>query len=115
GMRLGHLRCFFERISEWDYPDTPARIPVFASDRAIKDRPLPRFLDDPAAAKPLAAARALPDRFDRLAVELLARTGLRKGELLGLTVDAVVQIGSAYWLRTPVGKTHADRYIPLHP
>jgi integrase len=115
GMRMGHLRAFFERISEWDYPDTPPRIPVFASDRPIKDRPLPRFLDDPSAAKLLAAARALPDRFDRLAVELLARTGMRKGELLGLTVDAVVQIGSAYWLRTPVGKLHADRYVPLHP
>jgi integrase len=115
GMRMGHLRAFFERIAEWDYPDTPSRIPVFASDRPIKDRPLPRFLDDPSAAKLLAAARALPDAFDRLAVELLARTGMRKGELLGLTVDAVVQIGSASWLRTPVGKLHADRYIPLHP
>ena len=39
---------------------------------------------------------------------------LRKGELLGLTVDAVVQIGSAYWLRVPLGKLHNDRYIPLH-
>jgi integrase len=114
-MRMGHLRAFFERIAEWDYPDSPPRIPVFAADRPIKDRPLPRFLDDPSAAKLLAAARALPDPFDRLAVELLARTGMRKGELLGLTIDAVVQIGSAYWLRTPVGKLHADRYIPLHP
>jgi Phage integrase family len=32
-----------------------------------------------------------------------------------LTVDAVVQIGSAYWLRIPIGKLHNDRYIPLHP
>ena len=63
----------------------------------------------------MTAARALPDRLDRLVVELLARTGMRKGELLGLTVDAVVQIGSAYWLRTPVGKMRTDRYIPLHP
>jgi integrase len=115
GMRMGHLRAFFERIAEWDYDDVPTRIPVFASDRPLKDRPLPRFLDDPSAAKLMTAARALPERFDRLAVELLARTGMRKGELLGLTVDAVVQIGSAYWLRTPVGKMRTDRYIPLHP
>jgi integrase len=115
GMRMGHLRAFFERIAEWDYPDVPPRIPVFASDRPLKDRPLPKFLDDPSAAKLMSAARALPDRFDRLAMELLARTGMRKGELLGLTVDAVVQIGSAYWLRTPVGKMRTDRYIPLHP
>ena len=40
---------------------------------------------------------------------------MRQGELLGLTVDAIVQIGSAYWLRIPIGKLHTDRYIPLHP
>lgn len=115
GMRLGHLRGFFARIAEWGYHDAPDRIPVYSSDRPIKDDPLPRFLDDPSAAKFMAAARALPDQFDRLAIELLARTGMRKGELLGLTIDSVVQIGSAYWLRTPVGKLHNDRYIPLHP
>ena len=46
---------------------------------------------------------------------MLARTGIRRGELLELNVDAVVQIGSAFWLRIPVGKLHNDRYIPLHP
>ena len=48
-------------------------------------------------------SRADPDPLSRLIVELLARTGIRKGELLALTVDAVVQIGSAYWMRIPVG------------
>ena len=115
GMRMGQLRGFFERIAEWGYDDAPPRVPVYACDRPTKDDPLPRFLDDPTAAKFMAAARALPQEFDRLAIELLARTGMRKGELLGLTIDAVVQIGSAYWLRTPVGKLHNDRYIPLHP
>ncbi|MGZ5365430.1 MAG: tyrosine-type recombinase/integrase [Mycobacterium sp.] len=79
------------------------------------DKPLPRFLDDAAAAKQLRAARADADPLTRLIVELLARTGIRRGELRVLTVDAVVQIGSAYWLRIPVGKLHNDRYIPLHP
>ncbi len=115
GMRMGNLRIFFERLIEWDYDDAPRRNPVFAGDRPLKDRPLPRFLDDPTAAKLLTSARGLPEPFDRLAVELLSRTGLRKGEFLGLTIDAVVQIGSAFWLRTPVGKMHTDRYVPLHP
>ena len=57
---MGNLRIFFERIIEWDCDDAPARNPVFASDRPLKDRPLPRFLDDPSAAKMLTAARALP-------------------------------------------------------
>lgn len=115
GMRISHTRAFFERIIEWGYPDVPARNPVFAGDIPIRDRPLPRFLDDADAAALLAAARVLPDLFDRVCVEVLARTGLRKGEFLALTLDAVVQIGDGQWLRTPVGKLHTDRYIPLHP
>lgn len=95
--------------------DAPARAPLFPHDLPIKDDPLPRFLDDAAATKLLVAARADPDPLVRLIVEFLARTGMRKGELVNLTVDAVVQIGSAYWLRIPVGKLHNDRYIPLHP
>ena len=115
GMRLSHLRGFFDRIIEWGYPDAPARNPVFTGDAPIRDRPLPRFLDDAAAAALLTAARALPELFDRVCVEVLARTGVRKGEFLGLTTDAVVTIGDGQWLRTPVGKLHTDRYIPLHP
>src|SRR5579875_2750012 len=67
------------------------------------------------ATKLLQAARGDNDPFVRLTVEFLARTGMRKGEYLALTTDAVVQIGSAYWLHVPLGKLHTDRYIPLHP
>ena len=47
-------------------------------------------------------------------VELLARTGMRSGELAALEEDAMVCIGDTRWLR-PVGKLHNDRYVPLHP
>jgi hypothetical protein len=90
-------------------------VPVYTTDRPRLDKPLPKFLDDAAATAFMNAARALPDPLEKLMVLLLARTGMRRGELLGLTVDAVVQIGTGYWLRTPVGKLHTDRYIPLHP
>jgi integrase len=115
GMRLGHLRCFFDRITEWGYDDAPARNPVFAGDMPIRDRPLPRFLDDADASRLLAAARQLPALFDRVTVEVLARTGLRKGEFLRLATGAIVRIGDSEWLHVPVGKLHTDRYIPLHP
>jgi hypothetical protein len=46
---------------------------------------------------------------------MLARTGLRVGELCALAADAVVFINSRHWLKVPVGKLHNDRYIPLHP
>ena len=48
-------------------------------------------------------------------VELLARTGMRVGELSGLDDDAMVRIGETHWLRIPVGKLHNDRYVPLLP
>jgi len=112
---LGGLRTCFERLAEWDGDDVPCTVLVFDGDLPIRDDPLPRFLDDGAFTKLLQAARSDPDPFVRLAVELLARTGMRKGELLDLTVDSVVQIGAAYWLHVPLGKLRSDRYIPLHP
>jgi site-specific recombinase XerD len=112
---LGTLRTCFERLAEWGGEDVPAAVLVFAGDLPRRDAPLPRFLDDGAFTKLLHATRADTDPFVRLAVEFLARTGLRKGEFLDLTVDSVVQIGAAYWLHVPLGKLRTDRYIPLHP
>jgi site-specific recombinase XerD len=113
--RLRMVRSFFERIIEWDWPDAPARNPVINGDIPKKPEPLPRFLDDQDAAKFMTAARASTDCRDRLVVELLARTGMRAGELADLEADAVVQIGGNHWLRIPLGKLRNDRYVPLHP
>jgi hypothetical protein len=87
---------------------------IFNGDLPTPDDPLPKFLTDVEAAKLMrAAADAEPDR--RLVIEMLARTGLRVGELCALTADSVVFISGRHWLRVPVGKLHNDRYIPLHP
>ena len=113
-MSLGVIRTFFERISEWDYPDTPNRVLVFNGDLPTPDDPLPKFLSDVDAAKLMrAAAEDHPTR--RLVIETLARTGIRVGELCALTFDAVTLIKGRHWLRVPVGKLHNDRYVPLHP
>jgi site-specific recombinase XerD len=113
--RLRTLRVFFERIIEWDWADTPARNPILNWDLPKRPEPLPKFLDDADAAKFMTAARASKDPRDRLIVELLARTGMRSGELVGLDADAVVRIGTGHWLRIPLGKLRNDRYVPLHP
>ena len=113
--RMRTIRQFFERIIEWDWPDAPPRNPVIAWDIPKKPEPLPKFLDDRDAARLMAAARASADPRDRLVLELLARTGMRAGELAGLEADAVVLIGAAHWLRIPLGKLRNDRYVPLHP
>ena len=113
-MTLGTLRTFFERVSEWGYPDAPTRVLIFNGDLPTPDAPLPRFLTDPDASKLMRAAGDA-DPVDRLVIEMLARTGLRFGELCNLARDAVVFINSRHWLKVPVGKLHNDRYIPLHP
>ena len=113
-MTLGTLRTFFERVSEWGYPDAPGRVLIFNGDLPTPNAPLPKFLSDPDAAKLMRTA-ADADPVCRLVVEMLARTGLRVGELCTLARDAVVFINDRHWLRVPVGKLHNDRYIPLHP
>jgi len=113
--RLRTVRAFFERIIEWDWPDAPPRNPVIAGDIPKKPEPLPKFPGDRDAARLMAAARASADPRDRLVVELLARTGMRAGELADLDAGPVVRIGAGHWLRIPLGKLRNDRYVPLHP
>ena len=111
--RLSNVRTFFERIMEWDYDDAPARLFIYMSDFPALDEPLPKFLDDPTAAKFMAALAQDPNLRRRLMVELLARTGMRVGELAGLDDDAVVRKGDGRRLRIPLGKLHNDRFVPL--
>jgi len=113
--RLLFLRSFFDRIIEWGWADSPARPPVFLSDVPPQDLPLPKALDDAAAARFLQAAEAEEDQRRKLAVQLLARTGMRVGELYGLRANAMECRGGYWWLRIPLGKLHNDRVVPLHP
>jgi site-specific recombinase XerD len=113
--RLSSVRTFFERIMEWDYDDAPARLFIYMSDFPALDEPLPRFLDDPTAAKFMATLAQDKNLRRRLMIELLARTGMRVGELAGLQDDAMMQKGDGHRLRIPVGKLHNDRYVPLLP
>ena len=63
----------------------------------------------------MAALATDPNRRRRLIVELLARTGMRAGEIGGLGDDAMYRLGDTHWLRIPFGKLHNDRSVPLHP
>ena len=113
--RLGTLRMFFLRIAEWGWDDAPPQVPMFPGDLPRTDHPLPKALDDAAAAKLLHAAQADRRMLVRVTVEMLLRTGLRVSEYTGLRADAVVHIGAGPWLHVPVGKLRDDRYLPLHP
>jgi site-specific recombinase XerD len=113
--RLGTLRMFFLRITEWGWDEAPGRVPMFPGDLPRQDHPLPKALDDATAAKLLRAAQKDPRMLVAVTVEILLRTGLRVSEFTGLPADAVVLIGAGPWLHVPVGKLREDRYLPLHP
>jgi len=113
--RMSLLKMFFIRIIEWEWEDAPPRVPIFFGDVPKRDESLPKFLDDGDYAKFMRVLADEPALFRRLAVELLARTGMRVGELCDLEHDAVTIIGNEPWLRIPVGKLHNDRFVPLHP
>jgi len=112
---LATLYYFFLRLTEWQWPEAPDRPLMFYQDLPSQDQPLPRFLCEIEAARFLQAARNHPDLFTRVCSITLMLTGLRQGEFLDLTTDCMVQIGDSYWLRVPLGKTHRERFIPLHP
>jgi site-specific recombinase XerD len=113
--RLGHLRMFFIRIEEWDWPEAPDRVPLLLGDLPPQQRCLPKALDDDAASRLLRAAQADRKMSVRIVCEVLLRTGLRVSEFNALPADAIVQIGAGHWLHVPLGKLRDDRYIPLHP
>ena len=82
--RIGMLRMFFVRIIEWGWEDAPARVPIFFGDVPKRDEPLPKFLDDATFARFMRALAAETRLHRRVAIELLARTGMRVGELCDL-------------------------------
>ena len=107
--RLQLLKVFFDRIVEWDLDDAPNRNPIIHGDIPPQPAPLPKFLDDAVMAKFMHHAHLEPVPIRKLCVLLLARTGMRVGELCALDADPVVEIGEHHWLHVPVGKLRNDR------
>jgi integrase len=87
---------FLEGPIEWDRADAPGRNPILHGDIHRAPNRLPKFLTDQQAAQswPPPRAHHLP-RYP-LVAQVLARTGLRAGELCDLADDNVTGIGDAY-------------------
>lgn len=112
--RIRAVEHMFTEITEWGWPEAPARRLIFRSDHPRLPRPLPRYL-------PVDADRRLTNALEtsdyRLAADalLVARAvGLRIGELLDLELDCVHEIvGHGSWLKVPLGKLDTERMVPL--
>jgi integrase len=112
--RIITLGRFLADITEWEWPDAPARRLVFTRDIPKLPRALPRYL--PADADRLIgeALQASPNRLFADALLLARATGLRIGELRDLELDCVHEVpGTGAWLKVPLGKLDSERMVPL--
>jgi hypothetical protein len=89
------LRGFLDDITEWGWPQAPARRLMFTSDIPKQPSMLPRALAPDVDQALMTAIAELPDLFARVGLTVLRGTGLRTGELLDLELDAIVDYGPA--------------------
>ncbi len=112
--RLITLSRFLTDITEWGWPDAPARRLVFTRDIPKTPRALPRYLSVDADRRIAEALTASPNRLFADALLLARATGLRVGELTALELDCVHEIpGTGAWLKVPLGKLATERMVPL--
>jgi integrase len=105
---------FLTEITEWGWPEAPARRLLFSSDNPRLPQPLPRFLPPDADRRLTDALEASPHRLAADALLLQRACGLRIGELLDLELDAVIDLpGSGSWLKVPLGKLDTERMVPI--
>lgn len=106
---------FLTDLTEWGWPEAPARKLLFRDDNPKLPQMLPRYL-------PVDADRQLTEELrDRPGNELAAcalrlqrSCGLRIGELLDLELDCVHEVpGHGSWLKIPLGKLETERMVPL--
>ncbi|MDK0517592.1 tyrosine-type recombinase/integrase [Streptomyces sp. ML-6] len=77
---------------------------------------LPRFIRRAELDRLMDAVEELEDPHQRAALLLLRWSGARRGEIARLTLDCPDAYPDGYpRLRIPVGKTYAERMVPLHP
>lgn len=78
-----------------------------------RDKYLPQPLSPEDDEKLLAHLR-LQRRVHCYALRLMRATGMRIGECLGLSVDALRELGPGDWaIRVPLGKLHTERWVPV--
>lgn len=107
------LRLFCQDLNEWQWPDPPSLQLLSNEDLAPEPFALPRPLP-PELDQAVQKAFVEAGTFAAMAFLLVRYTGMRIGEMRALPLNAMEPTGSdTFSLRVPVGKTYAERLIPL--
>lgn len=112
--RILAVAGFFSDITEWAWPEAPARTLLYSSDTPRLPQPLPRFLPPDHDRRLSEQLTASDNRLPADALLLQRACGLRIGELLDLELDAIIDVpGSGSWLKVPLGKLDTERMVPI--
>jgi integrase len=113
---LSPLLQFFRDTSQWGWDDVPGRPLLSRSDLPKLPLRLPRFIPRDELDRLMAAVETIDDPYQRTAILLLRWSGARRHEIARLALDCLDAYPDGYpRLRIPVGKTHTERMVPLHP
>ncbi|HVB41125.1 MAG TPA: tyrosine-type recombinase/integrase [Streptosporangiaceae bacterium] len=106
---------FLTDITEWGWPEAPARKLLFRDDNPKLPQVLPRYLPVDADRRLTEELRDHPgNELAACALRLQRSCGLRIGELLDLELDCVHELpGHGSWLKIPLGKLETERMVPL--
>jgi integrase len=113
--RVLALTCFLTDITEWGWPEAPARKLLFGEDNPKLPRVLPRYLPVDVDRRLTAALTDQPgNELAATALRLQRSCGLRIGELLDLELDCVHEVPEGgSWLKVPLGKLDTEPMVPI--
>lgn len=112
--RVLAISCLLNNITEWGWPEAPARRLVFRADIPKLPRALPRYLPADVDRRIAQALEASEHRVAADGLLLQRACGLRIGELVDLELDCVHEVpGQGAWLKVPLGKLDSERMVPL--
>jgi integrase len=114
--RMSALSVFFQNVTAWGWEDAPARPLLSAKDLPKRPARIPRYIPADQLACLMAEVEKLSCPYQRGALVVARWSGARRSEVRNLELDCL----DAYpdgtpRLRIPVGKTNAERLVPVHP
>ncbi|MFA5924544.1 MAG: tyrosine-type recombinase/integrase [Methylococcaceae bacterium] len=114
--RLSSLSVMFHDTTAWEWPEAPARPLIGSRDLPKRPNRIPRFIPAEELNRLMNAIKTLACPYQRTALIVARWSGARRGEITRLELDCLdAYLDGTPRLRIPVGKTGAERLIPLHP
>ncbi len=111
---LSSLAVFFRQTAHWGWAESPDRPLLLAGDLPRLPLRVPRYIPEDQLAQLMAAIRALPCPYRRAALLVARWSGARRDEIRRLPVDCLDHYPDGTpRLHLPVGKSRAERVVPL--